>query len=104
MREIGAGIMQRSQYAAQSLDRVAGVTAPRFRAPYFKEFVVDFNATGKSVSSINRALAESGIFGGHDLGREFPELSGCALYCVTEIHTKEDIDRLVEAVESAVAP
>jgi glycine dehydrogenase subunit 1 len=103
MRELGAGNMQRAQYAATSLNRLAGVSAPRFRAPYFKEFVVDFNASGKSVSAINCALAESGIFGGHDLAADFPDLSGCALYCVTEIHTKADIDRLVQAVESAIA-
>jgi glycine dehydrogenase subunit 1 len=104
MREIGAGIMQRSQYAANALDRLPGVTAPRFQAPHFKEFIVDFNGTARSVAEINASLADHGIFGGHDLGSEFPDLVGCALYCVTEVHTKGDIDRLVGAVEAATAP
>jgi glycine dehydrogenase subunit 1 len=103
MEDIGRGIMQRSQYAARSLDQLPGVTAPRFDGPFFKEFVVDFNETGKSVTQINDALTQVGIFGGHDLGSDFPDLDGCALYCVTEVHTKDDIDRLVSAVESAIA-
>jgi glycine dehydrogenase subunit 1 len=96
--------MQRSQYAANALDRLPGVTAPRFQAPHFKEFIVDFNGTARSVAEINASLADHGIFGGHDLGSEFPDLVGCALYCVTEVHTKGDIDRLVGAVEAATAP
>ena len=41
---------------------------------------------------------EQGIFGGKYLSKEFPELKESALYCITEIHTKEDIDRLVQAL------
>ena len=39
----------------------------------------------------------------HDLSREFPELGQSALYCVTEVHTKDDIDRLAAALEEVVA-
>ena len=41
--------------------------------------------------------------GTKDLSREFPELGQSALYCVTEVHTKEDIDTLVDAVKEVVA-
>ncbi len=64
----------------------------------FKEFIVDFNSTGKSVKEINKFLLEKGIFGGKDLSKEFPELGESALYCVTEIHTKKDLDLLVKAL------
>ena len=47
---------------------------------------------------INRALLENGIFGGKDLSDEFPDLGQSAVYCVTEIHTKEDIDKLAYAM------
>ena len=70
----------------------------RFNAFHFKEFVVDFSATGKSVSDVNRELLASGIFGGKDLGCEFARLEGCALYAVTEVLTREDIDRLVNTL------
>ena len=59
----------------------------RFPAGFFKEFVVDFDGTGKTVAEVNRALRERGIFGGKDLSRDFPTLGQSALYCVTEVHT-----------------
>ena len=98
MREIGEGIMQRSRYAAMRLAELPGVRCPVFRSPVFKEWVVDFRETGRSVAEINRALLERGIFGGYDLGLQFPEWRGCALYCVTEVHTRRDMDTLVEAL------
>lgn len=103
MRELGEGIMQRAHYAMRRLDHIEGVRAPRFGGGHFKEFVVDFNGTGKTVGEVNRALREVGIFGGHDLSAEFPDLGQCALYCVTEVHTKADIDRLTTALAEVVA-
>ena len=102
MEELGRGIMQRVRYALRKLNQVPGVKTRFSVTPHFKEFVVDFNGTGKSVGHINQALYEKGIFGGKDLSAEFPSLGQCALYCVTEIHTQADIDRLVSAIEEAV--
>lgn len=102
MEEIGRRILQKSQYAMKRLAAVPGVRVPRFRAPHFKEFVVDLSGTGKTVAEINAALLEKGIFGGHALGGDFPDLAGCALYCVTEVHTKADIDTLAAALEEVV--
>jgi glycine dehydrogenase subunit 1 len=98
MKELGEGILYRSRYAARQLSTIPGVRAPRFDAPFFKEFVVEFQADGKPVAEINDALLKRGIFGGKALDREFPALGNSALYCFTELHTKEDIDRLVTAL------
>jgi glycine dehydrogenase subunit 1 len=103
MRELGEGILQRAHYAMRRLDTIPGVRAPLFRVAHFKEFVVGFAGTGKTVAKINAALRERGIFGGHDLSQEFPELGQSALYCVTEVHTKDDLDRLAAALEEVVA-
>jgi len=100
--EIGEGILQRSHYAAQRINTIPGVKAPLFASPYFKEFIVRFDETGRTVGEIHRRLLEKRIFGGKDLSREFPELGQSALYCVTEVHTQTDIDRLVEALKEAV--
>jgi glycine cleavage system P protein (glycine dehydrogenase) subunit 1 len=99
MKEVGEGIMQRSAYLARQLDALDGVTAPCLSAPFFKEFVVDFGGTGKSVADINAALLERKIFGGKDLSKWFPALGQSALYCVTEVHTKDDLDTLVGALK-----
>ncbi len=99
MKEIGEGIMQRSAYLARQLDALPGVKAPRFSAPFFKELVVGFDGAGKSVADINAALLERRIFGGKDLSAWFPALGQSALYCVTEMHTKDDLDALVGALK-----
>ena len=52
---------------------------------------------------MNRALRAHGIFGGLDLSRTLPELGQSALYCVTEVHTREDVDRLVAAVREVLS-
>lgn len=98
MEEIGQTIMQKSQYAAKRISAIKGVKLA-FNTPFFKEFAVNFNETGKSVSEINKALLAHKIFGGKDISNEFPEFGQSALYCVTEIMTKEDIDKLVDALE-----
>lgn len=102
MRELGEGIMQRVRYAVSKLNQAPGVKTRFPNTPHFKEFVVDFNATGRTVQQIHDALQLKGIFGGKDLSAEFPSLGQCALYCVTEVHTQADIDRLVQAIEEAV--
>jgi glycine dehydrogenase subunit 1 len=99
MKELGEGLLQRSAYLARQLDALDGVKAPAFSAPFFKELVVDFNGTGKSVADINAALLERDIFGGKDLSKWFPALGQSALYCVTEVLAKDDLDALVGALK-----
>jgi glycine dehydrogenase subunit 1 len=102
MVDIGEGIMARARYAMIQLDGIEGVQAPVFESPHFQEFVVNFDGTGKTVAQIHRSLLARGIFGGKDLSHEFPELGQSALYCVTEVHTQADIDRLVDAIREVV--
>jgi glycine cleavage system P protein (glycine dehydrogenase) subunit 1 len=64
--------------------------------------VVGFDGTDKTVAEINAALRERGIFGGKDLSQDFPELGQSALYCVTEVHAQEDLDRLAETLGEVV--
>ena len=99
MQELGQVIMQKAQYAAKRIAGIEGVDV-LFPTPFFKEFAVSFRDTGQSVEQVNKSLLEHRIIGGKDLSREFPELGQSALYCVTEIMTKEDIDRLVIALET----
>jgi len=102
MQELGKVIMQKSQYAIKKLSEIKGIKAPLFDSPHFKEFIVDFNDTGMAVKDINIYLREHRIFGGKDLSREFPELGNCAMYCITEIHTKDEIDKLVQALSDCL--
>ena len=99
-RELGELILQRSHYAAQRLAAIPGVRVA-FPSGFFKELVVSFE--GRTVREVNAALRERRIFGGKDLSADFPELGQSALYCVTEMHTKADIDRLAGALGEVVA-
>jgi len=103
MQELGESIMQRASYLMAQLSKIDGVKTPIFASPHFKEFVVNFDGTGKTVAGINDALLRHKIFGGRDLTGDFPELGQCSLYCVTEVHTKEDLDGLVDALAKAVS-
>jgi glycine dehydrogenase subunit 1 len=93
--DVGELILERSHYAAGLLDGLDGVSV-RWPDGFFKEFVVDFE---RPVGEVNRGLRKHGIFG----GKELPELGDAALYCVTEVHTKGDIERLAAALEEVIA-
>lgn len=43
-------------------------------------------------------LAQRGIFGGYDLGRDYPELKNAILVCATETKTAADIERYAVAL------
>jgi glycine dehydrogenase subunit 1 len=96
MREVGEAILQKSHYAAGRLAEVAEVRFPGF----FKEFPLCFDTSGRKVGEVNKALLRKGFLGGKDMSREFPELGQSALTCVTEVHSKADIDGFADALEA----
>ncbi|WP_084375043.1 PLP-dependent transferase [Neobacillus soli] len=102
MYEIGQTIMKNCQYAVRELNKIPGVKGARFSSPFVKKFIVDFNGTGLSVETINERLLEKRIFGGKDLSMEFPENGQSALYYVTEIHSRDNIDALIEALSEII--
>jgi len=98
MKEVGAAILQKSHYAAEKLGEIKDIEV-KFPG-FFKEFPLNIDATGKKVSQVNKTLLKRSIFGGKDISREFPELGQSALTCVTEIHSKVDIDRFATELEA----
>lgn len=81
---------------SERIAAIDGFEAPHFKANHFNEFVV---RSRKPVGDIHRGLIANHIHGGYPLMSEFPELKDCALYATTEMHTREDHDRLVAALE-----
>jgi glycine dehydrogenase subunit 1 len=98
MKELGEAVLQRQICLKKVLGKVRGIKLDRFSGTPFQEVVVDFSGTGKKVCEINEKLLEKGILGGYDLGRSFPELEGCALLCVTEQTSMEDIRAVADAL------
>lgn len=100
LKDLSETIMLKSNYAIDRLSKISGIETPVFRSAHFQEFTVNFGA--KSVDKVHRKLLELKVHGGKNVSKEFPELGQTALYCVTEIHTKRDIDSLAEALESVL--
>ena len=103
LRGLGEIIMQKSHYAMQRLSEIKGIRTPIFRSTHFKEFTVNFDESRLRVEETGRKLLQHGVHGGKDVSKEFQELGETALYCVTETHSKEDIDLLAEALQRALA-
>lgn len=99
LKELSEAIMCKAYYAMRQLSKIIGIKVPVFKASHFKEFTVNFDETGKTVREVHKQLLGRHVHGGKDVSKEFPELGQTALYCVTEVHSKADIDKLVFALE-----
>jgi len=99
LKELGAAIISKTQYAMRLLAKIKGVKTPIFESPHFKEFTVNFDQAGKTVKEIHKKLLRRRVHGGKEITKEFPELGETSLYCVTEVHSKDDIDHLASALK-----
>jgi glycine dehydrogenase subunit 1 len=100
MRELALQNLRKAAYARARVAKVPGF-ALRFGGPVFNEFVV---ACGRrKPADVNRALWGRRILGGVELGRYYPELADCLLCCVTEQHSREQIDGLAAALAGKAA-
>ncbi len=102
LRELALLNHHKARYAAARLSALRGCRLP-FGAPFFNEFVIGVPVDPEE---LNRALLRKGIVGGLPLRRALPrgpvEAERRWLLCVTELNTREEIDRLVETVEAAL--
>lgn len=101
--ELGESIMYKGNYAMQLLSRMEGIKTPVFKSAHFKEFTVNFDNAGMSVKDVHKKLLKRQIHGGKDISKEFPEFGETALYCVTETHSRGEIEHLAEALSKILA-
>jgi glycine dehydrogenase subunit 1 len=94
VRELAEQNLAKACYAREKLEAVPGVERV-FSAPSFNEFVIRLP---RSVRMVNAELLEDHIIGPLPLGRYYPELTKCGLVCVTEVTTREEIDRLADSL------
>jgi len=99
LREMAWQNAQKAAYAADMLGAVRGVKK-RFTGPVFNEFVVKLP---KPWPAVDTALRTKGIVGGYGLEPAYPDLKNAVLVAVTELRTKDEIDRLVRALEEVVS-
>jgi glycine dehydrogenase subunit 1 len=98
LRRLAELNLQRATYARQQLATIPGCRVP-FTGPTFNEFVLE---TPKPAGDLIRQLSAQRLIPGIDLGRFYPERSHQLLMCVTEMNSRDDIDRLCSALSTAV--
>jgi glycine dehydrogenase subunit 1 len=91
LRQIAETCYQRAHYAADRIAALPGFSLA-FDAPFFKEFTV---RCPEPAPSIQERLLERGIIGGLDVS---DRIENGILFCVTEMNSREEIERLVEAL------
>ena len=107
LRKVAELCYHKAHYAAKRIAAIPGFDLVGDKS-FFKEFVV---RCPKPPGEINEVLLERDIIGGYDLGRvlslskgrDYPQMENSMLLCVTEMNTRAEIDRLVEALQE-VAP
>ena len=97
--ELGELLVRRTAYARRRLAAVEGVELLH-DAPAAREFALRLAAP---VAEVLDRVSEEGIAAGYELGREYPEYDDGLLVAITERRSKEDIDRLADALGRAIA-
>jgi glycine dehydrogenase subunit 1 len=98
-KRLGEVILANSHYAAERIARIDGVKAPLFTGSFFKEFVAGYRV---SASKVFEELAKRGIFAGYPLSTHFKGIGEAGSYCITEVHTSSDIERLARTLEEVL--
>ncbi|TMI06516.1 aminomethyl-transferring glycine dehydrogenase subunit GcvPA [Candidatus Bathyarchaeota archaeon] len=99
LRQLFESILVKTSYAIKMLSELPGVVVPRFTSPHYQEFVASFKGTKGTLARLNKSLLSNGVHGGKSLVKDFPELGESALFCVTETHSAEAIDKLRLLIE-----
>ena len=84
--------MVKAAYAKKRFSEVQGCSIP-FNGPIFNEFVLELPEDAEAW--VEKMLGH-GYIGGFPLSRFMKDKPNHLLMCVTEVHSKRDIDRLVE--------
>ena len=97
LRDVAVQCHSKAVHARKRLSEVPGCRV-RHAGPFFNEFVLELPSDPEQV---NHRLLPKGIVGGLPLGRYFPESAGlknACLICVTEMNTREEIEKLAVAL------
>jgi glycine dehydrogenase subunit 1 len=94
LRHVAELCYHKAHYAARAISKLKGYSLV-FKEPFFKEFVI---SCPQAPSKINEVLLHEKIIGGLDISNF---IDNGMLFCVTEMNTKQEIDRLVEILSAS---
>jgi glycine dehydrogenase subunit 1 len=98
-REVAYQNLLKAHAACDRLIALPGVE-PLFSSPFFNEFALQVPVDPEA---LNQHLLSQGFLGGFPLQRWYPEFENGWLICVTEVRTRGEIARFVEAVKAAIS-
>jgi len=90
LRQVAELCYHKAHYTADRIGKLKGYSLV-FSQPFFKEFAVRCPV---APDRINRVLLKEGIIGGLDISHMIDD--NAMLICVTEVNTKQEIDKLTE--------
>jgi glycine dehydrogenase subunit 1 len=89
LQKVAEVCLQNSNYTMRKINELCGFESPVYDAVHFKEFTV----CHPQYKKVDTFLLDNNIQGGYMLDNT------TALYCVTEMHTKSDIQTLLKVLE-----
>jgi glycine dehydrogenase subunit 1 len=95
-RQAGQRCLNAAHYLRAGIEKLESFEVPH-KAPVFNELVV--RSKGPTASEVLERLLQEGIIGGVDLGRFRDEWRQDLMVATTELHTKEDLDRLLNSLD-----
>jgi glycine dehydrogenase subunit 1 len=99
LREVATQCLQKAAYLRDRL-RAISATSIVFNGPIYNEFVV---RTPFPAIEILRDLEHDKILGGIPLGQFYPDHENDFLVAVTELHSREQLDRYVAVLSAAIS-
>jgi glycine dehydrogenase subunit 1 len=98
LRELAIMNLSKKEYAKKVISQIPDCK-PTFSSPTFNEFVLRI---GGKPEKVLEKLKKRKILGGLPLAKFYPELDHHILITVTEMNTKEEIDRWANALGEAL--
>jgi len=101
LKKLGEALLGRTTYFLETLRSHGIVAAPLFeKGLYFREVTISFK--GRDAGNVISQLERYGIHIGPPLSRFYDAMYDCSLLCFTELHSKGDIDELVNKLASVL--
>lgn len=97
VQQVAHQCAQKAHHTAREIEKLKGFSLP-LSAPFFNEFIV--RAPSEASPLLDQLAREKGIDGGIALSRFDSTRPNDFLVCVTETNTREQIDALVEGLDS----
>lgn len=98
LERVAAASHANTRALVERLSALDGVEAV-FRGPYFHEAVLRLE---QPVDQVLERLNERGLFGGHALTRDYPELGEALLVCATETKTDADLEHYARSLDEVL--